>query len=441
MPYSTGPSPQVLQVRTNDAVIIGNQFEVSDFEPSPSYGVGVKRIDPSATPDGTAFTFEMDEVAVPGTVNLPPSSLGTRDDAAIAIDGSTLYALDNASGVLRTISKADGSTVTTVGTFTAGATSAAVVPSALSEPARFYFIAGSTFGFVELSSFSQTIISSSIPGTPTAIAFDRITGTMYLINDDGELHTINRDSGALSYIGVVAPGVVLTGMTFDEIRRVLWAVGNDTNDTLMYQVDPITGVFSAVGTVSATAYSFIDVCWDDDTLFFTFDDDLHSTTFNPASSEWDCLPFDAVFYIDGNANFVQEAGAAVFKMNSTTIPIAGEFYLVGVFRVVSSNPQNLLDFFLVRREPDQIPVFDSTTATIDLEGLQRAHALVGGNTVFKVTDFSNGQPTQYELRRLSMGNITRSVDPSTLDDMTGVVEVLPFETIVDNSGNEIMTKG
>jgi len=113
--------------------------------------------------------------------------------------------------------------------------------------------AGSTLQTIDTDTlaFPNIIGPSGVATQINGLAYDPNADILYGIDSVGVggLYTINRSTGAASFIGVTG-GFNLQGLAFDSLNNVLYATETFVNGGL-FEINPSTGASTRVGTLAS----------------------------------------------------------------------------------------------------------------------------------------------------------------------------------------------
>jgi len=444
MPWNNIPDLHVIPVREGDALRLMSPFSPSQFVPVATHGVGIKRIDPVATPDGTPFTFSMPQVASLNDPTFPDVFVATT----IAIDAYSydpgdghLFASSSANNLVK-INKTTGVTVATIGPLVTSMEGLEYSPG----EGVIWGVSDTTNSLYSInpSTAVATLIGALTVGgtpitTPQSLARDPVTGRLYLLVSSDEIYLVDTSDATCQLIASTGIGSIAAGLAFDTRRRVLWMTSSSGGTHNLYEVDPDTAIATLKGATVGVAPFGMAYDTDDDKLFYNNSStSLYRFDFPPATAEWNISSWDTALYIDGNPNFIDNGGVATVIFDSTILPYQEEYYIIGVFRVSDSRT---LDFSILHRDKANLDIFDSTSAQVDLDMLERALGLAGHNAKYRLLNMLAGQPSEHEVAMFNPGIVDMSIDPDNLDDDTGLAEKLEFTTAIDSNGDTIREVG
>lgn len=448
MPWNLTPDLHVLPVRAGDAIRVRAPFALADFVPAATYGLGVVRVDPTVTANGTPFTFNMPQTAILSDPIFPDifvaSTLAVHSYTYDPGDGH-FFGSQTITANLVKINKATGATVSTIGLMSTGMNAglaydevAGVIWGATWVTDTLYSINPST----AVATLVGTLTESGSPITgPYNITLDPVTGKLYLIETTGKLYIVNKSDATCQLIADTGIPAASRGLAFDTRRRVLWMSDYTSPDNL-YTVDPDTGFATLVGPISSDDFISCLVYDSDDDKLFYFDMSptakLFRFDFSPSTAEWNIAAYDSTYLIDGNPNFIDNGGVPTLILDATVLPVEGETYIIGVFRVSDGRT---LDFSIVHRDKANLDVFDTTSDQVDMDMLERVLALAGHNTKYRLLNILAGQPSEHEVAMFNPGIVDLSINADDLNDDFGLAEKLKFTTEIDSNGDTIRETG
>lgn len=112
---------------------------------------------------------------------------------------------------------------------------------------------------------ARTDIGSTGGVDGRGMCYDDNHGILYATGSYGDgasdLYSIDKTTGASTWIGALSFDSYLTGLAYDEIDNVLWAVdGLGGNGGALYMVDPATAACTYIGTTGI--YDMDGLAWD-----------------------------------------------------------------------------------------------------------------------------------------------------------------------------------
>jgi len=446
MPWNALPTLQVTPVRDQDGLRIFAPFQVSDFQPTAAYGVGVTRLDPGATANGVPGTFTMTQLLTLGNPTLPEVLVGGAGGPGASLDiaydsvNDKLYGVDQGSPntEFRELNKTTGAVISSVLMdrdlggleYSESISLLYAVDQATNELVTF---PASSLGAAPPAA-TTLVGATGIVGTVEGLAQDPLTTTLYAATNT-DLYVLNKSTGTASLVGGFGGAISIEGIAYDSKRRVLFGVGGSK----LYTISTVTGLATLVGS---TTFAHTGLAYDsaNDDLLAVAVGTVYKFDFPPSGNEWD-ITHGLTYTIDGNPHFIDNGGVPTLIVNDVTFPNEDEFYIVDVHRIVASSPQNTVDFALVYKEKDNLDIFDSTTQDIDSATLERVLALAGHNARYRLVSQLTGQPASHEISMYNAGITDLSLDEDDLDDETNQFEKLNFTTDIDNNGDIIRTEG
>jgi hypothetical protein len=92
------------------------------------------------------------------------------------------------------------------------------------------------------------------------MCYDNQHGILYATMCEGKLYSIDKTSGAASFIGNLPFEMYLGGLAYDEIDDVIWAITRlDDDGCYLYKVDPYTAASTYVGDIGD--YCIDNLAW------------------------------------------------------------------------------------------------------------------------------------------------------------------------------------
>jgi len=141
-------------------------------------------------------------------------------------------------------------------------------------------------GLYEIDTSDGSHITVGVPGAPrtNGIAYNSLTGTMYVIDGAAALYTIDLTDATKTLVGSFGTVPTLTGLTFSSDFSTLYAM-NESGAKNLYKINPLTGSASHVGAFGGglSGNDVVDFSTDSTGTVFTMGLDKNLYTVNTAS--------------------------------------------------------------------------------------------------------------------------------------------------------------
>ena len=160
-----------------------------------------------------------------------------------------------------------------------------LVASSLQADDQAYFINGSQFGTIDLSTGTTLILGANLNLAQGAAGLGEIGGTLYTAGYmGGTLYTVNPKGGGLSPVGSSSIVYWRFGSTNTGLYAAGWPAGTNTQSNpplTFYSIDPRTGAASPIGPFGLTpAYDNQSFSTGSPTLYFGNIESLYSIDTN-----------------------------------------------------------------------------------------------------------------------------------------------------------------